>query len=315
MSTDVLGPPYTARTIPLPPDDEGEVVATLVHRPAPEPTGRAVLYLHGFDDYFFQDHVAEFWVTEGYAFYALDLRKYGRSLLPHQTPNFCTDLAEYDAELDEAVRIIRDEDGHGSLTVVGHSTGGLVAALWADRRPGTVDALVLNSPWFDLNRPWLDRTVLSRAINALGARRPRQILQKDLPPHYTRSIHRDHAGEWDFDLTWKRINAFPIRAGWMRAIRQGHARLARGLDVGCPALVACSTRSTSPTEWSDEIYTADAVLNVRHIARRAPLLGRHVTIVRIPDGVHDLALSGPKAREVYFDEVRRWCRAYAAPAA
>lgn len=315
MTTDVLGPAYTARTIPLPPDDEGEVVATLVSRLAPAQTGRAVLYVHGFTDYFFQDHVAEFWVTEGYAFYALDLRKYGRSLRPHQTPNFCTDLTEYDAELDEALRIIREEDGHESVIIMAHSTGGLVAALLADRRPRPVDALVLNSPWFDLNRPWLERTVGTRAINALGARRPRRIVQRDLPPHYTRSIHRDHTGEWDFDLAWKPIHAFPIRAGWMRAIRQGHARLARGLDVGCPVLVACSTRSVPPTRWSEEIFTADAVLDVRHIVRRAPLLGRHVTIVQVQDGVHDLALSGPKAREAYFDEVRRWCATYVAPGA
>ena len=32
--TDVLGEPYLAETIPLPPDDEGEVVATLVRRSA-----------------------------------------------------------------------------------------------------------------------------------------------------------------------------------------------------------------------------------------------------------------------------------------
>ena len=31
---DVLGKPYVAETLTLPDDDEGEVVATLVHRPA-----------------------------------------------------------------------------------------------------------------------------------------------------------------------------------------------------------------------------------------------------------------------------------------
>ena len=36
--TDVLGEPYLAETIPLPPDDEGEVVATLVRRTAAGPT-------------------------------------------------------------------------------------------------------------------------------------------------------------------------------------------------------------------------------------------------------------------------------------
>src|SRR5690554_7693600 len=84
MEPDLLGPEYTAREIPLRPDSEGEVVATLVSRRAAEPTTRAVLYVHGYVDYFFQDHLAQFWVDEGYDFYALDLRKYGRSLRAHQ---------------------------------------------------------------------------------------------------------------------------------------------------------------------------------------------------------------------------------------
>ena len=89
---DVLGAPYTAETIRFPPDDEGPVVATLVRRPADEPTGRAVLHVHGFADYFFQTEYAEWWTARGYDFYALDLRKYGRSILPHQTPNYVSDL-------------------------------------------------------------------------------------------------------------------------------------------------------------------------------------------------------------------------------
>ena len=86
-STDVLGAPYVARTLALRPDSEGEVVATLVHRAADgPPTGRAVLHVHGFADYFFHKQVADFWCNRGYDFYALDLRKHGRSLLSHQTP-------------------------------------------------------------------------------------------------------------------------------------------------------------------------------------------------------------------------------------
>ena len=67
-----------------------------------------MLYVHGFVDYFFQTHLAEFFTARGYDFYALDLRKYGRSLLDHQTPNFCRDMSEYFPEIDAAVRIIRD---------------------------------------------------------------------------------------------------------------------------------------------------------------------------------------------------------------
>src|SRR6266498_4180257 len=128
VETDILGSPYERETLDLGSDDEGAVVATLIRRRADTPTRRAVLYVHGFIDYFFQTHLADFFVARGWDFYAVDLRKYGRSLLPHQTPNFCRDLADYYPELDEAVRLIRDRDGHDTVLLKGHSTGGLIGA-------------------------------------------------------------------------------------------------------------------------------------------------------------------------------------------
>lgn len=318
MTTDaVLGRPYTVRTIQLTPDEEGEVVATLVSRPAPEPSGRAVLYVHGYVDYFFHDHVAQFWVDEGYDFYALDLRKCGRSIRPHQTPAYCTDVAEFDEELDEAVRIIRDEEGHPTLVVMAHSMGALVTSLWTNRRrgAGTPDALVLNSPWFAHNGPWLERTpVVSRAIEAVGARRQRVVLPMRMSPHQGHSLHRDYRGEWDYNLTWKPLGGFPALAGFGRAISRAHAEVGRGLDIRCPVLVACSTRSVRSARWTDEFMRADLLLNVNDMVERGARLGRHVTIVRIEGGMHDLALSAKEPREQYFAEVRQWSRTYA-PAA
>ena len=97
---DVLGRSYYAETIPLPDDDEGEVVATLVRRRGRSRSTKAVLHVHGFADYFFQTSQADYWLSRGYDFYAVDLRKYGRSLRPHQTPNFVTDLTHYYEDLD-----------------------------------------------------------------------------------------------------------------------------------------------------------------------------------------------------------------------
>src|SRR5690606_17483172 len=126
----------------------------LVTRRVGTPARRAVLYLHGFCDYFFHTHLADFCTGLGYDFYALDLRKHGRSLRPHQTPNFCRDLREYYAEIDEAYSLIRERDEHDEVVVIAHSTGGLVAALWAhDRHECGMEvprAFVFNSPWLDL---------------------------------------------------------------------------------------------------------------------------------------------------------------------
>jgi alpha-beta hydrolase superfamily lysophospholipase len=312
VETDLLGAPYERQTIDLGTDDEGPVTATLVRRLAEQPDGRAVLYVHGLADYFFQQHLAEFYVGQGIDFYALDMRKYGRSLLPHQTPNYCDDLAVYYPELDEAVRIIRQVDGHHRLLVNGHSTGCLVTALWAQDRRDTdvVDAMFFNSPFFDMNVPGTVKAVVTPILVEVGRRRPYQKLPLGLNEVHGSSLHRDRYGEWDYDLTWKPLPGFPIRAGWLRAIHLGQQRLHAGLDIPAPILVASSTLSYKRARWDEVARGADSVLDVDHMARWTPALGRRTTLVRIDGGLHDLALSAEPARKQLFDEVRRWIGGY-----
>jgi alpha-beta hydrolase superfamily lysophospholipase len=313
VPTDILGEPYEQLPIPLDADDEGEVVATLVRRRAPQPTGRAVLYLHGYVDYFFQTHLADFYIERGWDFYALDLRKYGRSLLSHQTPNFARSLSEYFPEIDAAVRMIRDEDGHDTLQLNGHSTGGLIASLWAHRVRGTglVQGLFLNSPFLDFNVPWATRHLAGPAIARVGARQPYRRVPQNITMTYGRSLHRDHDGEWEYDLSWKPLESFPVRAGWVRAIRQAHARVHAGLEIDVPILVGCSAKS----HWgpfSTAAHDADAVLDVAHIARWSSYLGRHVTLVKFEGAKHDLMLSRAPVRERVLEELDRWLDAYLA---
>lgn len=314
METDLLGPPYQRHTIDLGRDAEGPVVATLVRRRAPEPTSRAVLWLHGWSDYFFQTHVADYFVDHGYDFYALDLRKYGRSLLPHQTPNFCHQMEEYFPELDEAARIIRSEDRHCTLLVAAHSTGALVAALWAHARRAArvVDAMFLNSPFFDLNLPSLLRAPARATAGRLGRTRPYAVLRWPDFPVYGHSLHVAYRGEWSYDLAWKPVGGFPIRLGWLAAVRAGQRRLHAGLSIDVPVVVCCSTRSYRSPRWHELARRADAVLSVADIVRWAPYLGRHVTLLRINGGMHDLTLSAPAVRAELFSELSRWTAAYVA---
>ncbi len=312
--TDILGEPYEAEVIDLPADYEGPVVATLVRRRAPGTARSAVLHVHGFCDYFFQTEMADFYVGLGLDFYALDLRKYGRSMLPHQTPNFCRDLEEYHPELDAALQRIRQRDGHHTVVLSAHSTGGLVGPLWADTRRAegrpAVDALVLNSPWLDLQGSLLLRTAGTQAIEQIGLRRPYQVLPRSVSTLYAESLHRDYRGEFEFDLAWKPRDSFPARAGWLRAVRRGHRRVHRGIDVGAPALVLCSSRSTTPQEWCDDVTCSDVVLDVRQIVRWAHALGPHVTIARVDRGIHDLFASPAAVRKEVYAEVARWLGTY-----
>ncbi|MFL6060483.1 MAG: alpha/beta hydrolase [Marmoricola sp.] len=308
--SDVLGPPYVARTLQLRPDAEGEVVATLVHRPATGPsTGRAVLHVHGFADYFFQTAAADFWCDRGYDFYAIDLRKYGRSLRPHQTPNYVEDLSTYHEELDQAYEAIRTNYPH--LVISAHSTGGLTAPLWAAQRRLDIQGMVLNAPWLDMQGDAVTRNLAMPVIRRLGARRPQVEIPRKVSGIYARSIHRDHEGEWDFDLAWKPLASWPVYAGWIRAIREGQIRVSRGIEVPAPVLVVTSSRSGHPTSVNDpDVHSTDTVLDVEQIRRRAPLLGRHVTIAQVDGAMHDVTLSRPEVRKVVFDEIGVFLSAY-----
>jgi alpha-beta hydrolase superfamily lysophospholipase len=305
---DVLGAPYTVETIELPDDDEGAVVATLVRRPTGSPTRRAVLHVHGFADYFFQVAYAEWWNARGYDFYAVDLRKYGRSLLPHQTPNFTTDLHDYFPELDAAWESVSRD--HSQIVLSGHSTGGLTVSLWADdRRPPAV-AAVLNAPWLDLQGSAVLRRLVTPAVTRLARRAPKRAIPRTVTGFYARSLHRDHDGEWDFDLAWKPIESWPAYAGWLAAIRRGHAELHAGLDLPFPVLVLSSAASANPAEMGEDVHTHDIVLDVEQIRKWAPALGRHVTYVAVPHARHDVFLSREAPRAEAFAELDGWLRAY-----
>ncbi len=307
--------PYERHTIDLGTDDEGPVVATLVRRRAETPSRRAVLYVHGFVDSFFQTHLADFFVENGWDFYALDLRKYGRSLLAHQTPNFARSLTDYYPELDESARIIRDVDGHDQMLVAGHSTGGLITSLWSHSRQGRgiFDGLFLNSPFFDFNIPWLVRRPLMSAVVRTGSRTPYRKVPVKTLGLYGESLHAQQRGEWSYDLAWKPLMGFPVTVGWLNAIRRGQDRLRKGLGIDAPIMVACSTRTFRGRAWNDDLRLTDSVLDVEHIARWAPRLGPRVTIARFDGGMHDLTLSGKDVRTEVFRELSRWVDAFVPP--
>ncbi len=310
---DIL-PGYEALLLPLPnvtpaagePADS-QLCATVVRR-SPTRSRAALLYVHGWNDYFFQTHLAERIAGLGFDFYALDLRRYGRSVQEGQLRGFVADLYDYDAELGLATDLISAD--HDSLVLLGHSTGGLVASLWAARHPDRVDALILNSPWLDVPGPALLLALSTKGIDRLGGRNPTAALRLPDLGHYVRSVHAAQGGEWDYDLELKSSPSPPIRMGWLRAVRRGQARVAAGLQLPMPVLVLLSAASTFSRTWHEGLREVDTVLNVEVTAQRAVQLGQHVTVVRIAGALHDVLLSARPAREQAFTEVARWLSAY-----
>jgi alpha-beta hydrolase superfamily lysophospholipase len=308
---------YHQHTIELgaDPEGEGDVVATLVRRGPAAPADRAVLAVHGYTDYFFNTELADHFAAHGYAFYALDLHKCGRSWTAGQTPHFTTDLASYDTELERAATIIATETGDAGICVYGHSAGGLIVTMWLDRlrergRSAAfgMGGLVLNSPFLDLHGPSILRTApTSAALIALARMRKTRVVRKPTPGGYGTTLHRDFDGEFDYDLTLKPVGGFPVTLGWINAVRRAQARLHRGLDVVVPNLILRSDHSVGESAASDALARGDAVLDVTQVARWAGCVGgSHTTVAPIVDAKHDvfLSLAGPRAAA--YAELDRW---------
>ena len=285
-----------------------DLVATLIRKITNQGGRRAVLYLHGWNDYFFQTHIADYLNDIGYDFFALDLRRYGRSIRPGQLRGFITNLDDYSIELDAAADVIAAD--HDRLLLMGHSTGGLVAVLWAARNTERLEGLILNSPWLDLQGSAIVRTLGTPVIDRLGSRAPTSVIRLPDLGFNARSLHVSLGGEWEYDLTLKSTPGPPIRAGWLRAILLGHQRVAAGLRIRVPILVLASTTTDFSRRWHEGLRIVDTVLDVEQIAARAVRLGPHVTVVRIPEGLHDLTLSAPHVRKQALDEIGRFVEAY-----
>lgn len=306
-----LLPGFEQTTLKAPAAADGPVELVVVRRKTPGASG-AVLYIHGFIDYFFQTHLADFYAAQGLDFYALELRRHGRALRPWQRPNFTASVDEYLSDVALAVHLLQNE-GVSWLMLNGHSTGGLVAALYAQRGEGraAVKALFLNSPFLDMNLPAWQARYAEPLLAALGKIFP-YLRLPGLSPAYAQSIHADYHGEWQFDTRWKPIHGFPIYAGWFRAIHLAQEEVARGLAIEVPCLLLHAGQSLWPKAWCEAATGADTVLNIADMQRLGPRLGTQVEIHAIAGGMHDLVLSRPAAREQLWAQLGDWlqrCRA------
>jgi alpha-beta hydrolase superfamily lysophospholipase len=147
--------------------------------------------------------------------------------------------------------------------------------------------------------PGVVPVVGDEVLRALARLRPLTPLSSR-PSGYVTHLLTDHGGRWEFDTRLKRPEGIPARAGWLSAVRIGQTRVARGLEISGPVLVAHSDASGPERDDNPDLERQDVVLDVKVVARLTPGLGADVEERVIPGGVHDLALSADEPRAAYL---------------
>ncbi|MFZ4454957.1 MAG: alpha/beta hydrolase [Bacteroidales bacterium] len=304
---DELGKSFVKRTITMPTDYEGKVVCTLVKNLENTTSNKAVLYIHGNNDYFYQAQMASRFAKAGYRFYAMDLRKYGRSILPGQYANNARDLSDYFADIDTANTIIRKE-GATKIVLIGHSTGGLITSVYADSKGKNLkfDAMILNAPFFEFNENWFNKQIAAPVVSALGRFFPNMEIAASPSTAYGESLHKNYHGEWVFDLQKKHLALGNKRWCWIRAIHVAQTKVHDGLSIQCPILTLSSDKSIHVGSWNVGYQTADGVLNVKDIQHYSHNLGNNSSLAIVPGGMHDLVLSKKNVRDAVYREMFRW---------
>lgn len=305
---DTLGGGYEMRYVDQGTDYSGPVRCSVVRLVSPCAHGRGVLYVHGYNDYFFQAQMGQTFVDSCYSFYAVDLRKYGRSILPGQHKFEVRNLNEYFADIDSALQIM-GQDGIDEVVMMGHSTGGLVTALYmSEQRNPMVKALILNSPFLEWNLGKTKRDFLIPIVGAVSRIFPKIKISNGHSTAYGESLLRDHHGEWEYNTDWKTFYPQKVTSAWLRAIDSGHSRLRKGRPITVPILLMRSDNSVFSDTWDETHQHGDGVLNVDDILKYGLQLGPDVTEAVIPGGLHDLSLSATPARALFYADIFNWLR-------
>ena len=315
---DLLGADFRARTFAFS-GPKTQVHTTLIHHIGNADATKAILYMHGYTDYFFQTGLAEHFIGLGYRFYALDLQGYGRSIRPSTPPNWCESIEQYGQDLDIALATIK-QDGVDQVVILGHSTGGLVVSTYLAQPYALpereshyntafpeVVGLMLNSPFLALPFPPAVLNFVSWPVRILVSLLPFSYLRAKKINIYSKSLHTIYDGEWDYRLDWKPSQGFDLSFHWLREVIIAQRNLAnQRLDI--PTLMCRSAISTIGKRTVAEIQQGDGVLDVDSMQQAANKTFSSLTTASIHQGFHDLYLSHQPARTAYLSAMTEWLK-------
>ncbi len=266
-----------------------------------------MLYVHGFNDYFFQTHVAEELAAHGYTLYGArpaPLRALVAGgpdpALVHRPHRVLPGALGGGADPARRARP-RPLGGHGALHrwPRREPVGAQPATRRRGRRARAQQPVVRpqrrlvppggrhQDPRRGTRRPPAGRGRRALGLLLAPARRPRRAVGLRPRPQAAR------AGSRCAPAGCERSGAG--RRAWREGCTSRH-----------PSWCAPRPRAAPNTADNPLLDAQDTILDVDQIAERAPRLGDEVTLVRIAGGVHDLALSAPRPRAIYLRTVLAW---------
>lgn len=312
---DILGPDFIAHTYSFH-GSVSYVATTLIEHNANPEQERAILYLHGYTDYFHQAGLAQHFTSKGLRFFALDLQGYGRSIRPNSKPNWCESMAQYHDDIHIALAEVSAK-GIKEIVILAHSTGGLIVSSYLAKianqttaistAQAKISGLILNSPFLELPFPPKVLKRVSWPIRIAVSLLPFHSLRAKKISTYAQTLHKAFAGEWEYRLDWKPAHGFPLSFSWLKQIIVTQHNL-RHHCIHLPTLMCHSARSNLHAESLEAIRKGDGVLDVESMKMAAKRIFPQLCLASIEGGFHDLYLSPTPIRANYLNAIDDWLK-------
>ena len=248
-----------------------------------EKNKNALIWIHGFNDVYYQYNHGEYFLEKGYDIYAITLRRYYNNYYKFYSNN----LDEFIEDIDNNIKYVL-ANNYNNIVLYGHSFGGLLSVLYFKKGlyRSLINKLILNSPFFDFFESKLMKFLLNYPIYYLGYLFPKLKLteNKKLCDPYAMDI----LNRYYFNDEVKNINYSDKYAGFIYTLVDNFKLIHnKEININIPILVLCSDKSYK----NSKIYKHDSVLDVEDIKKYSNYIGSNVKIEIIEDAIHDVLVS------------------------
>ena len=234
---------------------------------------KTCIYIPGFNDYFHHKHIADKLYKAGYNVYAISFPNFGFASTCN-SPNFSTfSSIDYLYNYIDAILTLYNITYIDLL--IGHSTGGLIAAGYADYKNKEtnliVKQLLLSSPFFNWNIGVSN--LIIQVVAVIG------LFVPGLNLRLIKSINHTACQEFNisnFNPKYKSLIDINVYAKWFRACTLYQDKINSGkIDVKCKVTILRGEK--------------DTVLNIQDMDRK--ISSDTITIHNISNGLHSVLLS------------------------
>ena len=267
----------------------------------------AIFYIHGFNDYLFNNELVTNINNEKISFYAIELNSYGRNIDAKTLKKYhFSHMSIPLKQIHDAITKLNLRNKYESIILLGTSMGGLIATMYADKYSENVDGLILNSPFFNLNTSMLQDISIYILIKISSIVKDLSI-DSDSINLYGTTISNKFDGEWEIDDRYKDIKREPIvYMDWLEAIKKSQYLIKNDrINLDVPILILSSDKSSDGSD-KELLFKSDIVLSVKDMAKYGKKLGSKVTVIEIEDAIHDVFLSKKSVRERAYERMFDW---------